>query len=138
MCVYMLITQKNFRHDYYTKPNWKVSANIRKMEKMNRLWNSVIKNDNSLIKNFAFTNINILFFLQKEFGFKFISFIIVTINLSKSKIQKVTFLRRKVGVSKIDKYIKVKLKFCNSTFNALSLIWHGDITQLNFSKTNKM
>ena len=36
------------------------------MEKMNKLWNSVIKNDNSLIKNFAFTNINSLFFFTKR------------------------------------------------------------------------
>lgn len=138
MCVYMLITQKNFRHDYYTKLNWKVSANIRKMEKMNRLWNSVIKNDNSLIKNFAFTNINSLFFLTKRIWVQIYLFRYCNYQSIQKQNTKVTFLRRKVGVSKIDKYIKVKLKFCNSTFNALSLIWHGDITQLNFSKTNKM
>ena len=138
MCVYMLITRKNFRHDYYTKLNWKVSANIRKMEKMNGLWNSVIKNDNSLIKNFAFTNINSLFFLTKRIWVQIYLFRYCNYQSIQKQNTKVTFLRRKVGVSKIDKYIKVKLKFCNSTFNALSLIWHGDITQLNFSKTNKM
>ena len=138
MCVYMLITRKNFRHDYYTKLNWKVSANIRKMEKMNGLWNSVIKNDNSLIKNFAFTNINSLFFLTKRIWVQIYLFRYCNYQSIQNQNTKVTFLRRKVGMSKIDKYIKVKLKFCNSTFNALSLIWHGDITQLNFSKTNKM
>lgn len=138
MCVYMLITRKNFRHDYYTKLNWKVSANIRKMEKMNGLWNSVIKNDNSLIKNFAFTNINSLFFLTKRIWVQIYLFRYCNYQSIQKQNTKVTFLRRKVGMSKIDKYIKVKLKFCNSTFNALSLIWHGDITQLNFSKTNKM
>ena len=89
---------------------------------MNGLWNSVIKNDNSLIKNFAFTNINSLFFLTKRIWVQIYLFRYCNYQSIQKQNTKVTFLRRKVGVSKIDKYIKVKLKFCNSTFNALSLI----------------